>query len=93
MKEFHEKHPDAENSLTAWNKATKSADWQNFAEVRKTFAAASQVGNLTVFNIGGKKYRLIAYIDYKTKDIFIRHVLTHAEYDKNKWKDDDWYKP
>ncbi|MGB7521722.1 MAG: type II toxin-antitoxin system HigB family toxin [Spirulinaceae cyanobacterium] len=46
----------------------------------------------TVFNIGGDKYRLIAFIDYKYQKIFIRHVLTHSDYDKDTWKKDNWYK-
>lgn len=93
LREFYEKHSDAETSLRGWNKTTKSADWQNFAEVCQTYRAASQVGNFTVFNIGGNKYRLITFINYKTKALFIRHMLTHREYDTNEWKNDDWFKP
>ncbi len=63
LKEFYEKYPDAENSLRSWNKLTKLAQWQNFALVRETFASADLVGKLTVFNIGGNKYRLITYIE------------------------------
>ncbi len=92
LKEFYEKHPDAENSLRSWNKVTKLAKWQNFAELRETFGSADQVGNLTVFNIGGKKYRLITYIDYQSQKVFIRYVLTHAEYDIDKWKNDPWFR-
>jgi mRNA interferase HigB len=49
------------------------------------------VKNFTVFNIGGNKYRLIVYIDYECQIVFIRHILTHAEYDKDDWKNDEWY--
>lgn len=92
LKEFYEKYPDAEKSLRTWNKLTKLAQWQNFAELRETFGSADQVGKLTVFDIGGNKYRLIAYIDYQTKKVFIRHVLTHTEYDTNQWKNDPWFR-
>lgn len=50
------------------------------------------VENFTVFDIGGNKYRLITYIDYVKNKIFIRHVLTHAEYDREQWKKDNWYR-
>lgn len=91
IKQFYETHPDAETSLRAWNKITSLAQWQNLVELRQTFASADQVGNLTVFNIGGNKYRLITYIDYTYKKVFIRHVLTHAEYDEENWKNDSWF--
>jgi len=44
------------------------------------------VGNLVVFNIGGNKYRLIAAIHFNRHKLYIRDVLTHAEYDKERWK-------
>jgi mRNA interferase HigB len=59
----------------------------NFAELRAIFPSADHVGGLTVFNIGGNKARLIAVIHYNTERVYIRHVLTHSEYDKNKWKE------
>jgi mRNA interferase HigB len=51
------------------------------------FPHADQVDRLTVFNIGGNKYRLITYIVYEKKRIYIRDILTHKEYDKGKWKE------
>ena len=92
LKEFYEKYPDAESSLRSWNKITRLAQWQNFALVRETFGSADQVSKLTVFNIRGNKYRLITYIDYQTKKVFVRHILTHAEYDTDQWKNDSWFK-
>jgi mRNA interferase HigB len=50
------------------------------------FGTADFVGDKTVFDIGGNKYRLIAYIHYRAKIVFIKHILTHAEYDKGDWK-------
>jgi len=41
-----------------------------------------------VFVIGRNKYRLIAVIHFNRAKLFVRHVLTHAEYDEGKWKDD-----
>jgi len=44
------------------------------------------VGTCTVFIIKGNAYRLIVRINYRTGRVFIRHVLTHAEYDREGWK-------
>ena len=49
--------------------------------------SADQVGKLTIFNIGGNKVRLIAAIHYNRKKVYICAVLTHQEYDQNKWKE------
>ncbi|KAB8320980.1 type II toxin-antitoxin system HigB family toxin [Tolypothrix campylonemoides VB511288] len=91
LAEFWEKYPNAETSLRLWYKLASLAQWQNFVELRQVFPTADQVSNLTVFNIGGNNYRLIALVDYKYQKVFIRHVLTHAEYDKEDWKNDPWY--
>jgi mRNA interferase HigB len=89
--EFWEKHSDSKASLALWYKLVTTANWQNFVELRNVFSSADQVGNFTVFNIGGNKYRLITFIDYTYQKVFIRAVLTHAEYDKDDWKTDSWY--
>jgi len=91
LTEFCGKHPKAETSLRLWYKLTSLAQWQNFVELRQVFPSADQVGNLTVFNIGGNNYRLITLVDYRYQKVFIRHVLTHAEYDKEDWKNDEWF--
>lgn len=74
-----------------WNKIISGTDFADFVELRNVFPSADQVGNFTVFNIGGNKFRLIALVDYNYKKVFIRHVLTHPEYDKERWKKDEWY--
>lgn len=84
---FSKKHPDSEEPLNRWYRIIKQSNYNSFAELRKTFPKADQVGKFTVFDIGGNKYRLIAYIVYSSKRIYIRHILTHPEYDKGKWKE------
>jgi mRNA interferase HigB len=91
LQEFWEKYPNAQTSLTIWYHRTETAQWQNFTELRQLFPSADQVENLTVFNISGNKYRLITRIDYIYKKVFIRNILTHAEYDTNNWKNDPWF--
>jgi mRNA interferase HigB len=91
LTDFYQKHASAKGSLLAWHKNTSAATWQNLVELKQAFPSADLVNNFTVFNIGGNKYRLIVYVDYEDAIVFIRHILTHAEYDKDNWKDDDWY--
>jgi mRNA interferase HigB len=87
LNDFAEKQPDAKSGLQHWYKLMKSINFTSFADLRTTFPSADQVGNLTVFNIGGNKARLIAAIHYNRRKIYIRAVLTHAEYDRGKWKE------
>jgi len=86
LKEAASRHGDLEGSLDAWFRIAKKALWRNLAEVRKTFSSADAVGRWTVFNIKGNQYRLIAEINYVFGRIYIRQVLTHAEYDRGGWK-------
>ncbi len=84
--EFIKEHRDAESSLTAWFKAAKKARWEHLANLKEDYPSADLVGDLTVFNIKGNDYRLIAYINYQYKQVLIKTILTHQEYDKGKWK-------
>ena len=62
-------------------------DFANVSELRSSFSnSVDSVGNKTVFNIGGNKYRLIASIHFNRKKVYIRRILTHVEYDKGDWK-------
>ncbi|MBW4689824.1 MAG: type II toxin-antitoxin system HigB family toxin [Komarekiella atlantica HA4396-MV6] len=80
LADFWEKHPNAQTSLRLWYKLTSLSEWSNLLELRESFPAADQVSNLTVFNTSGNNYRLITLVDYKYQKVFIRHILTHADY-------------
>jgi mRNA interferase HigB len=74
-----------------WCKTVELAIWITFADVRATFASAEHVEHLTVFNVGGNKYRVVAFIQFKERKgawVYIKHVLTHREYDEGGWKDE-----
>jgi mRNA interferase HigB len=83
---FWARHPDSEAPLRRWNKLIDTTDFDSFAELRAAFPSADMVGELTVFNIGGNKFRLIASIHFNRHKVYVRHVLTHAEYDQGSWK-------
>ena len=84
--EFAGKHPNSSVPSDAWYRIVKNTEISNCSELRKIFPSAEKVGNLTVFNVGGNKIRLIAAVHYNTQCLYIRHVLSHTEYDKEKWK-------
>jgi len=50
------------------------------------FNTADFVGELTVFDIGGNKYRLIAFVHYRRRAVYIKWILTYKEDDKGAWK-------
>jgi len=79
-------HGDLAEPLDVWYRIAKKARWRNLAELRQQLPSADLVGMLTVFNIKGNRYRLIAEVFFDSQVILVRHVLTHAEYDKGAWK-------
>lgn len=87
IKRAGEEYPDAKAALESWHKIMATSKFNNFAEVKQVFRLADAVGRVVVFNIKGNRYRLIAAIHYNTKFVYILEVMTHAEYDKGKWKD------
>ncbi len=86
LKEAADRRAELEGPLDAWFRIARRALWQNLADVRKTFSSADGIGQWTVFNIKGNQYRLITQINYSAGRIYIRQVLTHAEYDHGGWK-------
>jgi mRNA interferase HigB len=91
LREFSEQHADCREALDDWFKVVSKASWSNLIAVQSIFPKAEAVGDFTVFNIKGNKYRLIVSIDYERQLVYIKYILTHAEYDKEKWKDDPYF--
>lgn len=83
--EASNRHAELTAPLDAWYRIAKRAEWQSLQDVRDVFPSADGVRKFTVFNIKGNTYRLITELNYKTGRIFVRHVLTHGEYDKGGW--------
>jgi mRNA interferase HigB len=73
-------------ALDGWLKVVEKNKFTNFAELKKTFNAVDAVGKLFVFDIGGNKLRIIASIHFNRQKLYIRHILTHKEYDEGKWR-------
>jgi mRNA interferase HigB len=83
---YSKKHPDAAASLDTWYRLTRRADWRSFVDVRAVFPNADRVGGRYVFDIAHNRYRLIAEINFTYRSVFLRQILTHAEYDQGGWQ-------
>lgn len=87
LNDFATRYPDTKSALQQWYRLMKSRNYSSFVDLRSVFPNADQVGKLTIFNIGGSKARLVAAIHYNRRKVYIRAVLTHEEYDQDKWKE------
>lgn len=90
LRKFWERRPDAQSPLRHWYRTVKRSDWRNFVELRGEFPHADQVTingkQVIIFNVGGNNYRLLAVVEYKWRVVYVRAVMTHAEYDNGRWK-------
>jgi len=86
LREFWERYPESQSPLSRWYTIIRKTDFKDFNELTRTFPSADWVEGLIVFNLGGNRYRLIAAIHFNRGRIYIRHVLTHADYDQGAWK-------
>jgi mRNA interferase HigB len=86
LRDAARQHNDLEAPLDVWFKVAKKSSWTCLNDIRNTWRDTDTVAGLTVFNVKGNNYRLIAKINYKSQMVFIKHILTHAEYDEGDWK-------
>ena len=86
LKRLAEVQGDCLEQIATWIRIVRAAHWRNLVDVRATYPHPDSVDELTVFNIKGNDYRLIVGIDYQWERVYIKHLLTHAEYDKGDWK-------
>jgi mRNA interferase HigB len=90
IRAFCAKHADARDWLENWWRIASKARWQKLEDVRRIYQSADQAGSCLVFNCKGAAYRLIVRVSYANRHtrgtLLVKHFLTHAEYNKNNWK-------
>ena len=89
LREFAVRHPQALEPLKAWYKIATKSTWNDITEIRATYPHADAAGKCTVFNIGGDDFRLVTRIDFESRMIFTKKVMTHAKYtlgNGTRWK-------
>ena len=83
IQEYAERHPEAKVALQDWVQKVKRSEWNCFADVKKPFNTADNVGNQHyVFNIKGNDFRLVVVIKFTIHFVYVRFIGTHKEYDK-----------
>ena len=86
LKAFWEKYPDymdAKEPTLAWYRHALLAEWSSPADVKQDFRSASILKDgRVVFNIAGNKYRLVVWINYHYRIVYIRFIGSHSQYDK-----------
>jgi len=86
LKAFWEDNPeytDAKDPTLAWYRHTLRADWANPTEVKQDFGNASILKDgRVVFNIAGNKYRLVVWINYAYRVVYVRFIGTHKQHDE-----------
>ncbi len=83
LESFWTNHSDSKSALEAWYKEAKISDWKTPRDILERYSSASVLpGNRIKFNIKGNRYWLVVKINYEKKNVFIKFIGTHAEYDK-----------
>ena len=76
-------YSDAREPILAWYRQALKADWRSPADVKREFGSASILRDgRVVFNIAGNKYRLVVWINYPYRVVYVRFIGTHAQYDR-----------
>lgn len=69
-----------------WFRKARQLKAPSFPVLCQTFGSADYVDGITIFDVGGNRYRIVAVIHYDKQRLYVRQVMTHAEYDRNDWR-------
>jgi mRNA interferase HigB len=76
-------YEDAREPALAWYRHALKADWRAPPDVKREFGSASILRDgRVVFNIAGNKYRLVVWVNYPYRVVYVRFLGTHAQYDR-----------
>ncbi len=84
LRQFWEKHPQAETPIRVWYAAVSKAEWKSSTDVKHQFGATVDFvsDNRVIFDLAGHKYRLIGHVSYTYKRVLVKFIGTHAEYSR-----------
>jgi len=95
LNEFARRHARSRKSLANWERVVGAATWnnskeKNSEEMKRTFGSVDFDDSKTIFDIGGNDFRLIALVDFESQIVQVTDVMTHAGYNKERWKKKGW---
>lgn len=84
LKEFWERHPQAERPIRTWFAVVARAQWHDPSDVKRAFGTTVDfvTDNRMIFDLGGNKHRLVVHASYAFGGVLIKFIGTHAEYDR-----------
>lgn len=86
LKAFWEEHPeylDAKEPALAWHRHALNANWASPSDIKRDFGSASILRDgRAVFNLAGNKYRLVVWVNYAYRVVYVRFIGTHSQYDR-----------
>jgi mRNA interferase HigB len=86
LRKLIDKHTSTEAELLEWYRIAQAAEWTCLTDVRIAFPSADLGGQVLVFNVGHNRFRLIVTVFFPTREIYVKALLTHKEYDQEEWK-------
>ena len=93
LREYAATYPEAKASLDHWEHTVRNARWKSPADLTQTFndvdpATVTSGNHVYVFNIQRNEHRLIAAIHFDKGRLYVLRILTHKDYDTQRWKDE-----
>lgn len=93
LRDYAAAYPEAGPSLDRWERTVREAQWRTPADLKRSFNNVDPVQvksgrTVYVFNIQRNEHRLIAAIHFNTGMVYVLRIMTHKEYDRERWKDE-----
>ena len=85
FQEAAKRFPNSRVAIEDCYRVLKAGIFKTPDELRQVFPSLDNFKYLDrwwVIDIGGNHLRLMAFIDFKSARLYVRHIVTHAEYDK-----------
>lgn len=84
LRQFSERHPQAQRPLRAWYALVSRAEWRGPGDVKAQFGGTVDFvsDDRIIFDVADSKYRLVVHVAYAYKRLLVKFVGTHAEYDR-----------